>query len=123
MSYVDYSFYVNDYGGNIITAENASRTFQNASDAVDNLTYCRIIENGLEGLTDFQKAIVQRVVCGLADWQTENSDILALPYSTYSINGVSVNIGGGNVKVINGTIIPKSLYSELVKSGLCYPGV
>lgn len=123
MSYADYSYYVNTYGGNIITAESAPKTLQNASDAIDSLTYCRIVESGLEGLTGFQKGIVQRVTCGLAEWQTENADILALPYSSYSINGIAATLGGGTVKTINGVMIPQHLYADLVKTGLCFPGV
>lgn len=124
MSYVDFEYYESTYGGNVITAENALRAFQNASDAVDALTYCRIVERGLDGLTPFQKGIVQRVVCGLADWQQENADMLDSPYSSYSINGVAATWGASqNVRNIGGTLIPSRLYAELVKTGLCYRGV
>lgn len=124
MSYVDYEYYTDTYGGSLITAENALRAFQNASDTVDTLTYCRIVERGLDGLTPFQKSIVQRVVCSLAEWQEENGDLLDAPYNSYSINGVSVSIGAAlNVKQIGGIMIPSRLYAELVKTGLCYRGV
>lgn len=124
MSYVDYEYYTGTYGGTTITADNALRAFQSASDAVDTLTYCRIVERGLDGLTPFQKGIVQRVVCSLAEWQEENGDLLDAPYNSYSINGVSVSIGAAlNVKQIGGIMIPSRLYAELVKTGLCYRGV
>ena len=124
MSYVDFEYYESTYGGNVITAENALRAFQNASDAVDALTYCRIVERGLDGLTPFQKGIVQRVVCALAEWQEEHGDMIDSPYSSYSINGVAATWGASrNVRNIGGTLIPSRLYAELVKTGLCYRGV
>lgn len=124
MAYVDYNYYVDTYGGNKITAENAARAFQTASDTVDTLTYCRIVGRGLEALTGFQKSIIERAVCKLAEWQAENADMLDNPYSSYSINGVSATWGtGAGVKQVNGVLIPTSIYAELVKTGLCFPGV
>lgn len=124
MSYADYQYYTDTYGGNIITAENASKTLQNASDSVDSLTYCRIVSGGLESLSDFQRGIIQKVVCALAEWQIENADMMSSPYSSYSINGVSATWGtGAGVRKINGVLIPNNLYAELIKTGLCYPGV
>lgn len=124
MSYVDYEYYTKTYGGSIITAVDAPKSLQKASEAVDSLTYCRIVSRGLEGLSGYQKGIVQNVVCALAEWQTENADILTSPYSSYSINGVSATWGAGTgVKKICGVFIPSHLYAELVKTGLCYAGV
>ena len=124
MNYVDYDYYTQTYGGTAITAENAPKAFQIASKTIDTLTYCRIVERGLEGLTVFQKGVVQWVACALAEWQKENEDVLNSPYASYSINGVSATLASGaNIKCINGTMIPSSIYSELVKTGLCYRGV
>ena len=124
MSYVDYEYYSKTYGGNAITADNAPRALQKASDTVDVLTYCRIVERGVDGLTPFQKGIVQRVVCALAEWQENNADLLDAPYNSYAINGVSVSLGAAKtVRQICGVMIPSGLYAELVKSGLCYRGV
>ena len=124
MSYADYSYYTDVYGGTVITAEESKKALQTASDTVDTLTYCRIVSRGLEALTDFQKGIIKRVVCSLADWQHENADILDNPYNSYSINGVSATWGNSvGVRKINGVMIPALIYSELIKTGLCYPGV
>ena len=124
MNYVDYTYYTQTYGGTAITAENAPKAFQIASKTIDTLTYCRIVECGLEGLTAFQKDIVQWVACALSEWQAENEDILNNPYSNYSINGVSAAWSpGANIKCVNGVMIPASIYAELVKTGLCYRGV
>lgn len=124
MAYVDYNYYTDTYGGTRITASEAPRAFQNASNAIDILVYRRIASDDLEGLTDFQKGIVQEVTCALAEWQTENNDILTSPYSSYSINGVNATWGkSAGVRLVNGVMIPNQIYAELVKTGLCYPGV
>lgn len=124
MSYVDLDYYLNTYGGTVITAENALRAFRTASETVDVLTFCRIVERGIDGLTPFQKGIVQRVTCALAEWQEENADLLDNPYSSYSVNGVAASWGVSQtgVRNIGGTLIPSRLYAELVKTGLCFRG-
>ena len=124
MSYVDYEYYSETYGGKIITAEEAPKALQKASDTVDVITFNRITERGIEALTGFQRDIVQRVVCALAEWQTQNADIIDNPYSSYSINGVSASWGASkSVKCVSGVLIPSGLYAQLVKTGLCYRGV
>jgi hypothetical protein len=123
MSYVDYEYYTKTYGGTIIAAKNAPKSLQIASNTIDTLTYCRIVECGLEGLTAYQRSIIQWVTCALAEWQTENEDILNSAYSGYSINGVSATwSAGAGVRQIGGIIIPASIYAELAKTGLCYRG-
>jgi hypothetical protein len=124
MSYADYQYYTEIYGGSVITAEDAPKTLQNASDTIDVLTYCRIVSRGLEGLSEYQKGVVRKITCALAEWQMENSDLLASPYSSYSINGVTATLSeSAAVRKINGVMVPSNLYAELVKTGLCYPGV
>lgn len=124
MSYADYAFYTDTYGGTVITAEDAPKSLQKASETIDSLTYCRILEKGFEGLSGFQKGIIQRCACALAEWQTQNADILDNPYSSYSINGVSATWGKtSSVRQINGILIPNQIYSDLIKTGLCFPGV
>lgn len=124
MAYVDYDYYVNTYGGDRITASGATRALQEASNTIDSLTYRRIGSDDMEGLTAFQKQVIQHATCALADWQTENAEILSSPYSSYSINGVNAVWGkSAGVKQVCGVLIPNQLYAELVKTGLCYPGV
>mgnify|MGYP003294238546 CR=1 FL=1 len=124
MSYVDFDYYINTYGGTIITAEIAEKSFLKASRAVDTLTFCRTNSRPFAEFSPFQADIIKRVVCELAEWQTENADIINSPYSSYSVNGVSASWGcSKNVIMINGEMVPSHIYSELVKSGLCYRGV
>jgi hypothetical protein len=124
MAYVDHYYYTETYGGKRIAASEAPTAFQTASDVVDSLTYCRINSVGLESLTAFRQDIIKRVTCALADWQTENADILDNPYSSYSINGVAATWGKSvGVRQVNGVLVPARIYAELIKTGLCYPGV
>lgn len=123
MSYVDFEYYKNTYGGTVLTADDAAVAFERASESIDTLTFCRIIERGFDKLTEFQKAIVRNSVCALAEWQNENADILDSPLSGYSINGVSVSLGtSANIKRVSGVVLPTSIYSNLAKTGLCFRG-
>ena len=91
---------------------------------MDTLTFCRTNSRPFEEFSSFQADVIKRVVCELAEWQTENADIINSPYSSYSINGVSASWGNAkNISMINGEMVPTHLYSELVKTGLCYRGV
>ena len=124
MAYVDYGYYMDTYRGTAIPPEEADGAFLTASDTVDALTYCRISERGFDSLTAFQRSTIQRVVCRLADWQTDNADMLDSAYTNYAINGVSASWGAGaGVRRINGQTVPASVYAELVKTGLCFAGV
>jgi hypothetical protein len=124
MAFVDYEYYKNTYGGTRMTASEAPGALQAASNAIDSITYCRIGSDDLGALTGFQKKLVQEATCALAEWQIENADMLDTPYSSYSINGVAAAWGkSAGVRQINGILIPSRIYAELIKTGLCYPGV
>lgn len=119
--YADSDYYYDTYGGDKILPEDLDRALQAASDMVDTLTFNRIA--ALEDLTDFQRGIVRKVTCSLADWAEENRDALESPYASYSINGVSVSLGSTiGVKNVSGVFVPGRLYHELCKTGLCYRG-
>ncbi len=120
--YADYEYYTVTYGGTVLDPDGALKALTDASCTVDVLTYCRI--DSLQSLTAFQSDIVRRVTCMLAEWQTENDDVLNNPCSSYSVNGVSASFGKGfGVRTVNGVTVPNRICSELVKTGLCYPGV
>ncbi len=121
--YADYEYYSGVFGGKAISESNAA-ALENASDTVDILTYGRIRAAGFESLTEFQRSTVKRAVCKLAEWQTENADILSSPYKQYSINGVSAAVGASDtVKCVCGALIPSEIYALLKTTGLCYGGV
>lgn len=98
----------------------AERWLRRASRDVDTLTFNRIVERGFAQLTAFQQEIVTEVVCRLAEWEMEHSDLLDSPLSGYSINGVSAQLGAGaNVTTQGGVMLPLRLYGLLEQTGLC----
>lgn len=122
-SYATVQYYTNDYGGTSIAADAVERALFTASRHIDTLTFNRIVERTFDGLTPFQQEIVQRVTCELAEWETDNGDVLQSVFSGYSINGVSLSFGAGETMYSQGgVILPKVLYGELAQTGLTYRG-
>ena len=100
------------------------KALKKASRHVDTLTFNRIHGIGFENLSPFQKEIVKEVTCNLADFEYENQELITSVFSSYSINGVSMNFGNSwNVKVMMGVAIPTDLYETLKQSGLCTRGL
>lgn len=122
--YADFAYYTDVYGGSKLSEQAAPAALERASDAVDVLTCCRIRGVGFEALTEHQQRVIRRVVCALAEWQTENADGLSSPYKQYAVNGVSMSFGVSDaVRSVSGVLVPSELYSLLVTTGLCYGGV
>lgn len=122
-SYATAQYYLNDYGGTSIAADALERALFTASRHIDTLTFNRIVDKTFDGLTPFQQEMIQRVTCALADFETENADVLQSAISGYSINGVSLNFGSsGTVRNRSGVVLPDALYGELAQTGLTYRG-
>lgn len=121
--YADFNYYSTNFGGCKLTAENAKDYLSAASTKIDILTFCRVGCIGFNNLTDFQKDKIKNVCCKLAEFICENEDILNSYVSSYSINGVSVDLNNHvNLKTVEGVLIPSDLYSELSMTGLCRRG-
>lgn len=91
-----------------------------ASRHIDTLTFNRIISKGFGNLTEFQKNMIQQVVCEQADFEYDNQDFIDTVLSSYSVNGVSMSFGASwNVHVENGVAIKKDIYGMLMQTGLC----
>lgn len=119
ISYVDESYYVNEYKGSIPSKELPFR-LKMSSRHIDSLTFNRINAIGFVALTEFQKDIVREVVCIQADFEYENADLIDTVLSGYSLNGASVQFGEAwNVYTDKGVAIKKDVYSLLVQTGLC----
>lgn len=118
--YINYRYYAEIFGGNILKENTADKYLKSASNDVDTLTYNRIVAlGGINKLTNFQKPIVGEIVCKLAEFKFENEDLLDSLVSSYSIDNVSINFNQAQgVKNINGVIIPTSLYNRLAQTGL-----
>lgn len=123
MSYVPYAtpeYYTDTYGGTLILENDIARALQIASRHIDSLTYNRIVGRGFSSLTQFQRDIIQDVVCQQADFETENADEINSILSSYSINGVSAQFGSSwNVFTDKGVAMKRDLYALLCQTGLC----
>lgn len=123
MSYEPYAtpeYYTDTYGGTLILENDIKRALQIASRHIDSLTYNRIVGRGFSSLTQFQRDIIQDVVCQQADFETENADEINSILSSYSINGVSAQFGSSwNVFTDKGVAMKRDLYALLCQTGLC----
>ena len=123
MSYEPYAtpeYYTDTYGGTPILENDIERALQIASRHIDSLTYNRIVGRGFSSLTQFQRDIIQDVVCQQADFETENADEINSILSSYSINGVSAQFGSSwNVFTDKGVAMKRDLYALLCQTGLC----
>lgn len=123
MSYVPYAtpeYYTDTYGGTLILENDIARALQIASRHIDSLTYNRIVGRGFSSLTQFQRDIIQDVVCQQADFETENADEINSILSSYSINGVSAQFGSSwNIFTDKGVAMKRDLYALLCQTGLC----
>ena len=123
MSYEPYAtpeYYPDTYGGTLILENDIERALQIASRHIDSLTYNRIVGRGFSSLTQFQRDIIQDVVCQQADFETENADEINSILSSYSINGVSAQFGSSwNVFTDKGVAMKRDLYALLCQTGLC----
>lgn len=117
--YLDKNYYLNTYKGKTIPENKIEEKLIEASLHIDTLTYNRIVKKGFEKLTKFQKGIIERVICKLADFEYENEDLIKTVLTSYSINGVSMGFGQSwNVQIQNGIAIPKDYYCLLSQTGL-----
>lgn len=123
MSYEPYAtpeYYTDTYGGTLILENDIERALQIASRHIDSLTCNRIVGRGFSSLTQFQRDIIQDVVCQQADFETENADEINSILSSYSINGVSAQFGSSwNVFTDKGVAMKRDLYALLCQTGLC----
>ena len=120
MIYAETEFYQTTYGGNIST-ERLNKALRKASMTVDTLTFNRLPSLWSE-LSQVQKERVALAVCMIADFQTENEDVLSSAVSSYSINGVSMSFNTQTVVSESGAVVPRDAYSLLRSTGLTYRG-
>lgn len=118
--YATSEYYQDVYGGSTIPEADQERALKQASRHIDSLTYNRIVGQGFFNLTEYQKDIVQEVVCQQAEFEWENADEINTILSSYSINGVSAQFGESwNVYMDKGVAMRKDVYALLCQTGLC----
>lgn len=127
MSYQPYATkqdYKEIIGGNIIPEDEIERQLRTASRHIDSLTYNRIVGRGFSNLTEFQQEIVKEVCCAQAEFEYENADIINSILSSYSINGVSMQMNQSwNVFTDKGVVMKRDTYELLSQTGLCWLGL
>lgn len=123
MPYIPYAtelYYESGYGGSLIPGDSLRRLLIQASRRIDTLTYNRIVGRGFDNLTEFQKNVIQEVVCRQAEFEYENADEISSVLSSYSINGVSAQFGSSwNVFTDRGIAMKRDDYALLCQTGLC----
>lgn len=123
MPYIPYAtelYYESGYGGSLIPGDSLRRLRIQASRHIDTLTYNRIVGRGFDNLTEFQKNVIQEVVCRQAEFEYENADEISSVLSSYSINGVSAQFGSSwNVFTDRGIAMKRDDYALLCQTGLC----
>lgn len=118
--YVTPEYYLENYKGEIISADDADRALRQASRHIDSLTYNRIVGQGFDNLTEFQQEAIREVVCLQAEFEYENADVIESVLSGYSLNGASVQFGSSwNVFTGKGVAMKKDVYTLLSQTGLC----
>lgn len=118
--YVTPEYYKDTYKGSTVPEDELLQVLRLASRHIDSLTYNRIVGRGFSSLTQFQRDIIQDVVCQQADFETENADEINSILSSYSINGVSAQFGSSwNVFTDKGVAMKRDLYALLCQTGLC----
>lgn len=121
-SYVSVDEYT-ELGYSTVPVAQLETFLKDASRNIDTLTFNRIVAKGFNNLTEFQKELIQEVVCKQADFLFENADAIASVLDKYAINGVSMEFGTGfNVMMENGVPTQKTIYSLLQQTGLCWRG-
>ena len=68
MSYVDISYYKDNFKGDILNDDTLENRLERASDQIDKLTYNRIIGVEFKNLSPFQQDKIKKAVCLQAEF-------------------------------------------------------
>lgn len=112
MAYVDSEYYKEIFKGKMEISE---FTFERASDAIDSMTYNRIIARGFEKLTPFQIDKVKKAVCLHAEFIEQYGDYIDTPLSGFSAGSVSISL---DAQKANGIATTRQVIQYLDQSGL-----
>lgn len=121
--YVSGEDYAACFPAGSIPAERLTAALAAAEKDIDGLTYGRVAARGFEGLTVFQRDLVKRAVCEQAEFRQTYAELLASPFSSYSINGVAMQWGGAGVVERGGVKAPAHVLALLRQTGLAHLGL
>ncbi|MBS5885165.1 hypothetical protein [Clostridium sp.] len=115
MSYVDSTYYKDNFGGAILSEESINQKLERASDQVDTLTYNRINAKEFNNLTEFQKDKVKKAVCIHAEFIEQYGAYIDMPLSGFSAGSTSVSF---NANKVNGITTTQEVLNYLKQTGL-----
>lgn len=116
MSYVDYEYYNNTYGGTL-DEDTAPKYLEGASDEVDKLTYGRIRKKGFGNLTNYQQGLIKKAICYQADFIYQYGAYLNMPIDSYSAGDISLSFNKDN-QGAGGIMADKKTLDYLSQTGL-----
>ena len=93
--YVNSEYYLNEFKGTIVPADELDKYLTLASEKIDELTFNRIVKIGFDKLTDFQKGKIQRAICLHADYICENGTEMG-QISSFAVLDINVSIDNKN---------------------------
>ncbi|MDM1006156.1 hypothetical protein QTJ04_07785 [Clostridium perfringens] len=115
MSYVDVSYYKDDFKGNILNDDTLKNRLERASDQIDKLTYNRIIGIEFKNLSPFQQDKIKKAVCLQAEFIEQYGEFINMPLSGYSVGSTSVSFNGS---IVNGITTTKEVINYISQTGL-----
>ncbi|MDM0609482.1 hypothetical protein QTH09_00395 [Clostridium perfringens] len=115
MSYVESSYYKDNFKGNTLNEDTLENRLERASDQIDVLTYNRIIGIGFENLSPFQQDKIKKAVCLQAEFIEQYGEFINMPLSGFSAGSTSVSFNGS---VINGITTTQEVINYISQTGL-----
>jgi len=116
MSYADYEYYRDIFGGNMDEKE-ANKFLKEASFEIDNICYGRIKHTGFNNLTEYQQELVKQAVCYRAEFISKYAEYLNMPITGFSAGDISMSFKSENETDI-GIYADKRTIEYLARTGL-----
>lgn len=115
MSYVDSSYYKENFKGNILNDSTLENRLERASDQIDKLTYNRIIGIEFKNLSPFQQDKIKKAVCLQAEFIEQYGEFINMPLSGFSAGSTSVSFNGS---IVNGITTTQEVINYISQTGL-----
>ena len=106
MSYVDISYYKDNFKGDILNDDTLENRLERASDQIDKLTYNRIIGVEFKNLSPFQQDKIKKAVCLQAEFIEQYGEFINMPLS------------GFNGSIVNGITTTQEVINYIYQTGL-----
>lgn len=115
MSYVNSSYYKEEFKGEILNDDTLENRLERASDQIDVLTYNRINKIEFKNLSSFQQDKIKKAVCLQAEFIEQYGEFINIPLSGYSVGSTSVSFNGS---IVNGITTTQEVINYISQTGL-----